>query len=568
MWPFDKFRVNVRKGSPEIEPDEILIDSSNPASFDRERFEGRMERPLGRISIRAAALLVVAAVLVLGARVGHLQLIRGEALAAQARENQLQEGVVVAERGSIEDRAGRELAFNHPSLAGEEYAARVYAPYRGVAHAVGYVKPPAKDSSGFYFRDTHVGVSGAESVFDGTLRGENGRKLTETDARGEVVSEAVQRPPRAGLRVTLSIDAEVSQHLYDVLAARASAARARGAAGVVMDIHTGELLALTSYPEYPQQKLADGDAAAIDAQNASRSEPFLNRAVDGLYAPGSIIKPMVAAGALNDGVIGEYTQILSEGSITIPNPYDASRPSVFRDWRVNGWTDARAAIAVSSDIYFYAVGGGYQDQKGLGIARIDHYLGLFGFGQDAGLAGYSSALGTIPTPEWKERTFPDDPAWRLGNTYHTAIGQYGVLTTPLQAVRAIAAVASGVLVEPTILAGGAPQGTRLAIDPHALFVAREGMRQGVTHGIASAVNFPFVEVAAKTGTAQVGVRNEYQNAWMVGFWPYENPRFAYAVVLERAPAGTTVGGSAVMSDFFYWMRDNAPEYLSAEEPLR
>ena len=92
-------------------------------------------------------------------------------------------------------------------------------------------------------------------------------------------------------------------------------------------------------------------------------------------------------------------------------------------------------------------------------------------------------------------------------------------------------------------------------------LAGEGMRMSVVSGIATAVNLPFVSVAAKTGTAQVGMRNEHQNSWMIGFWPYENPRYAYAVVLEKAPAGTQVGGSAVMSDFFQFLHAQAPQYL-------
>ena len=124
-----------------------------------------------------------------------------------------------------------------------------------------------------------------------------------------------------------------------------------------------------------------------------------------------------------------------------------------------------------------------------------------------------------------------------------------------------AAVASGNIALPTLVASSTPQLHSVDADPHALQVAREGMRQGVTEGIATAVNLPFVAVAAKTGTAQVGVRNEYQNAWMIGFWPYDNPHWAYAVVLERMPAGTQVGGSIVMNDFFNWLNTNAPEYL-------
>ena len=559
-----------KKWHREIDPDEIFIDSANAGEFDRDQFEGRIERPLSRRSFIAAGVLAGVLALLLLGRAGNLQIINGSAYAKQARENQLEQKIIFADRGAIDDRAGRHLAWNERKSVELDYATRTYSAYRGLGHVIGYVKAPAKDSSGFYYRDTYTGVDGAEKAFDGILKGENGLTLTETDARGNVVSEAKVSPPAVGSRIILSIDAAVNQGLFDAIGARARDAGAVGGAGVIIDVRTGELLAMTSYPEYSPEAMAGGDTAAIKAYTGNRHLPFLNRATDGLYAPGSIVKPLIAAAAINEGVIDEYKQILSTGALILPNPYDQDKPTIFKDWRVNGWTDMRRAIAVSSDIYFYEVGGGFEDQPGLGIAKIDEYLRRFGLGADAGLAGFSEAFGTIPTPEWKAITFPDDPAWRLGNTYHTAIGQYGVQVTPLQAARMVAAIANGgTLPTPSLFASthstssgqATLQGTNVNISAHALQVAREGMRLGVTDGIAGAVNLPFVKVAAKTGTAQVGMRNENQNAWMIGFWPYDNPKYAYSVVLEKMPAGTQVGGSGIMSDFFYFMEANAPQYL-------
>jgi penicillin-binding protein 2 len=562
-----QFRTRGRKKRQEIYPDEILIDSQNVSEFDKDQFEGRMERPLSRRSLAGAGFLIATVALLLLARAGDLQILNGVAYAKQARENQLQNTVLFADRGAIEDRTGRQLAWNERAQMNaptENFAARMYATYRGIAHVLGYAKAPAKDSSGFYFRDTFEGVDGAEKAFDPILKGQNGLTLTETDARGKVVSEAAIQLPRQGQKVTLSIDAQVSQGLYDILSKHAQDARAQGAAGVVMNVRTGELLVLTSYPEYSPTAMSDGNSGLIAAYNADKHLPFLDRATDGLYAPGSIVKPLMAAAALTEGVIDEHKQILSTGQISLPNPYDPQTPSVFKDWRVNGWMDIRQAIAVSSDVFFYEVGGGFESQQGLGIARIDQYFKLFGFGSDAGLSGFSEVSGTIPSPEWKAQNFPQDPLWRIGDTYHTAIGQYGTLVTPLQAVRMISTIANGgTLLTPSLVASSTPQGRAVPVDLRALQVAREGMRLGVTEGIATAVNFSFVHVAAKTGTAQVGAHNENQNAWMVGFWPYENPQYAYAVVLEKMPANTPIGGSVVMSDFFNYLEANAPQYLSA-----
>ncbi len=555
LWGKKRRRVQV-------DPDEILIDSANLSELDVERFEGRLERPLGERSLIVSGVILSLVALFLFGRAGDLQVLNGVAYAKQARDNQLEQRVLFADRGIIVDREGRELAWNEraDATSTNEFATRVYAAYRGLGHVVGYVKPPAKDSSGFYYRDAFLGVDGAECAFDATLRGSNGVTLTETDARGKVVSSAATQAPLNGQKLVLSVDAVVTQVLYDSLKKHANDANATGAAGVIMDVRTGELLALTSYPEYAPGIMVGGDKTAIAAYNQDPRMPFLNRATDGLYAPGSIVKPVMAAAALQEGVITPGTTILSTGSISVPNAYDPEHPSIFRDWRINGLMTVRDAIAVSSDVFFYEVGGGFQSQQGIGIAKIDQYLRMFGIGQDAGLKGFSEKTGTIPSPEWKAANFNGDP-WRLGDTYHTAIGQYGTQLTPLQAARMIAGVASGKLFAPTLQASSTAQFSAINVTPANLEISREGMRQGVTAGIATAVNFPFVHVAAKTGTAQVGLHNEKQNAWMVGFWPYENPHYAYAVVLEHMPANTPIGGSIVMSDFFNTINTEAPEYL-------
>lgn len=547
--------------SEEIHPDEILIDAANPAAFDTDQFEGRMEKPL---SLRAhAAAYAVMALLVFGylLQAAHLQIVNGAAYAKQAAENKLEERIVFADRGLLVDRTGEELAYNVRAEALDEFAERVYTERRGVAHTVGYTKAPTKDASGNYYRTSYVGIEGAEKMYDEGLSGANGTRLIETDAKGNIVSESVQRPPVTGSTVRLSIDAAVTEALFDAIRKRAEASKFQGGAGVIMDVRTGELLAITSFPEYPAQAVAEGDAEVLEALLADPRQPFLNRAAAGLYAPGSIVKPIVAAAALTEGIIDEHKEILSTGSITIPNPYFPDKPSVFKDWRAHGYTDMRRALAVSSDVYFYSVGGGYKDQRGLGIETLDAYFRFFGLGSKTG-AGFAEPAGTIPTPEWKEQTFNGDP-WRLGDTYNTAIGQYGVQVTPLQMARAAAALANGgALLTPTLIASSTPQSVPVPVGPHAFEVVQEGMRMAVTEGTAAALNLPFVEVAGKTGTAQVGIANQFMNSWIIGYFPYRQPKYAFAVVLERAPAGTATGAPAAMNELLWWMHQHKPHYLA------
>jgi len=550
-----------RRAATEIAPDEIFADSSNIPQFDTDHFEGRVERPITRrvtVSIGIFFMLLFAAYL---AQAWRLQLQNGAHYAERADQNQLQRSILFADRGVITDRSGRPLAWND-RRDGSDFSTRRYAPYRGIAQTVGYAKMPAKDDNGVYFREESAGVDGIEAAFNQELLGKNGAQLTETSAVGKIISQSMLVPPQNGAMLALSIDAALSQGLYDALSSRARQSKFRAGAGVIMDIHSGEILALTSYPEFPLQTLADGtDAKTISALLSDKSLPFLNRAVDGLYAPGSIVKPFVAAGALTEGVIDENTQILSTGSISVPNPFDAEHPSIFNDWRAHGWVDMRHAIAVSSDVYFYEVGGGFQGQKGIGIDGLNKYLRMFGFGSPTKLQGFTEPAGIIPNVAWKEQVFPGDP-WRIGDTYHTAIGQYGVTVTPLQAVRAVSAIANGgTLMQPSILASSTPQGVELPLAPHTLQVVREGMRLSVTESIAQGISVPWVTAAAKTGTAQVGVNNQWENSWIIGFFPYENPKYAFAVVLEKAPTGILVGAPAVVRDTFTWMHENAPQYL-------
>ncbi|MDO8518440.1 MAG: penicillin-binding transpeptidase domain-containing protein [bacterium] len=578
MWWMRRRLRRSGKIKSEIHPDEIFVDSQNTQEFNRDQFEGRIEQPISRRVFLFFGGVLTLLFVGLFVRAGDLQLVRGVAYAQQAKNNQLSQKIIFADRGTLVDRTGVLLAYNVRLPAGQagasltdDFASRVYADFHGLSHTIGYVQPPAKDSSGVYFRTVFLGIDGAERAFDALLGGQNGLKLSETDARGKVISESVVQPQEPGQKIVLSVDAAVTQGLYDALAVRAGSSKFQGGAGVIIDVKTGELLALTSYPEYSQNALESGDSATFKAFTNDSRRPFLNRATNGLYAPGSIVKPVVAIAALTENIIDPNKQLLSTGSISVPNPYDPAHPSVFRDWRAHGLVDMRHAIAVSSDVYFYEVGGGFPGQLGLGITNLDKYFKMFGFGQDAGLAGFSEAAGNIPTPTWKASTFPDDPTWRLGDTYHTAIGQYGMQVTPLQAARAAAAIANGgLLLTPTLLAslptgqvGSTPAGVPITIPQSALQIVREGMRLGVVEGIAQAVKFDFVHVAAKTGTAQVGVHNEYVNSWMIGFWPYEHPRYAYAVVLERGPSGTLVGSPAVMGSFFLWMQKNAPQYLTS-----
>lgn len=543
----------------EIALDEIFLDSSNLPEFNQHRLEGRLERPIGGRTYAGLFIAVALTFVALVTQAANLQIREGETYAAQSERNRVRPDVIFAKRGAIVDRTGTALVYNEESEGG--FVKRNYMS-PGFGHLLGYVSYPKKDSSGHYYDTEIQGLAGIEAAFNSELAGKNGTLLVEENAHGEIQSSGTIEPPVDGKTVTVSIDARAQTAFYNAVSSIADDLPFLGGSAVLMDVETGEVHALVSYPEYnPNVLSAGGPSEVIERYQNDARRPYLDRAISGLYTPGSIVKPMEAAGALNDGLIDPAKTIFSSGSISVPNPYDPSKPTVFRDWKALGAMDMRHAIAWSSDVYFYSIGGGFGDQKGMGIERLAYWYRSFGFTTPTGIELAGEATGFVPTPAWKEETY-DEP-WRIGNTYHTAIGQYAMQITPMEAVRAVAAVANGGrLVRPTVLKDAPLEGQSIAISPYALQVAREGMRLGVTEGTSVGLNaLSFTTIGGKTGTAELGFRNEYYNAWAVGFFPYEKPKYAYVVVMEKGPAGHSVGGIAVMYRALAELHRTAPEYF-------
>lgn len=555
MWPFRK----KRRRFIELAPDEIFLDASNVSELDQDRMEGKIEQPLSSKVFVFAWCVIAAVTIGLLAKGFSLGVLNGEAYARQSERNRLRPEVVFAHRGAILDRSGVVLAANR--IDEERGMVREYRS-PGFGHLLGYVSYPKKDSSGNYYDTEITGLTGVEAAFNQTLSGTNGRLLIEEDARGEVQSQGIVQKAIDGQPVTLSIDARAQEAFYSAISELADRIPFLGGAGILMDVHSGEVHALVSYPEYDPNILSAGtDTATIAAYGRDKRLPHLNRVISGLYAPGSIVKTVVAAGALTDGLISADKVIVSTGFISIPNIYNPDQPTIFPDWKVHGPVTVRSALAVSSDVYFYAIGGGYQDQVGLGIERLAHWYSSFGYGKATGIELPNESTGFIPTPTWKEERYGEP--WRIGNTYHTSIGQYAMLVTVAEAVQSTAAIANnGLLVRPTLVKDAPLTGKSIDVDRGALQVVREGMREAVTKGTASGLSsIGFTTLAAKTGTAQVGTKNEYTNAWLVGFFPYENPKYAFAVLMDRGPEHNTIGGVYATIQALTKLRQTAPEYF-------
>lgn len=562
-----------------VDVEEVLLDASNIPAFNRARMEGKRELPLAKRSVRTVWFLFLAIAAAFFVQIFYLQVVKGEDYSAIAENNSVNKALIIAERGVLYDRRGDMLAWNEFDSTGEyDFPIRAYTDRLGLGQVLGYVSYPKKDSRGFYFRTDYLGRSGAELAFDSILKGENGSKIVEVDALNDVISEFAINAPQSGGEVRLSIDAELSEAMYNIIATSSVKAGFRSGAGAIMNVHTGEILALTSYPSFDPEVMADGDdIALINEYNNDDRLPFLNKVIGGAYIPGSIVKPFVAYSALENNIISPDKIIYSNGQLVIPNPYNPSNPSIFRDWRTQGAMTMREGIAFSSNVYFYIIGGGLPENAvpqaglnapmtGLGITKMAENYRRFGLGSLTGINIAQEQAGVVPDPEWKREVFDDD--WRLGDTYFTAIGQFGFLVTPIQMLRAYGALANGgTLISPHVRAGETGEAREIHLDQDKLRVVHEGMRKTVNFdgGTARSLERKDVAIAAKSGTAEIGAGNAYVNSWAAGFWPYEEPEYAFILMMDRAPRSNSLGATTIMGQVVEWMSVNRPEYLGIKE---
>ena len=552
-----------KKYDHKIYPDEIFLDSKNISGFDTSQFEGRLEKPIGKKTFIYMGALIGFLGLFFVSRIFFLQIFEGEKFTARSERNSFKKENIIPLRGAINDINEAPLVWN-----GEE--GRMYADIPGLGHIMGYTGLPSKED----FKkkpdipsENMVGKDGIEGKYDEILRGILGVKLTERDSQGNPVSESVQVLPQNGQNLTLTIDSKVQSYLYTAMESVARERNFEGGAAVVMDVSDGNILAMANVPEYSSKVLSEGGPASlINGYINDKNKPFLNRTISGLYAPGSVVKPFVALAALNEGLISPEKKIFSAGQISIPNPFFPDKKSIFKDWKAHGWVDMRHALAVSSDVYFYEIGGGFEDIKGLGINKIYEYAQKFGLGRKTGIDLEGEAKGTVPNPQVKEKNNPADPLWRVGDTYISAIGQGYFLTTPIEmAVYASSIANNGKIVVPRLVKNEnfyleVPQ-KNTGIPEEYFKIIKEGMRMAVTEGTAQGLSYPDLKIAAKTGTAEVGGKKNFSHSWIIGFYPYENPKYAFAAVLEKGPAGNTIGAPFAMKQFFDWLKLYHPEYV-------
>ncbi len=407
-----------------------------------------------------------------------------------------------------------------------------------------------------------AGKVGLEVFYERYLRGQPGVTVKISDALGNIKEEREQSKPVIGQTLHLTIDADFQKYFYNRLQQGLTSLGRNVGVGLALNPQTGEVLALVNLPSYDNNIFGQtGKNEEKQALFDSPHQPLFNRAIGGFYNPGSTIKPLVGVAALEEKVIDPQTYIFSPGYMDVPNPYDPSKPTRFLDWRYQGDVNLASALAQSSNVYFYNVGGGspyaQSSIKGLGITRLNDWWKKFHLGSALGIDLPGEANGFLPTPEDKKKKTGRN--WLLGDTYNASIGQGDLLVTPIQLLSYIDSIANGGKIYRPFLVKdfNKPEVvTDLSSTINSILEVRKGMELAVTSPKGTAYllhDLPF-SVAGKTGSAQVK-NNAQENAFFVGYAPTESPKIAILVLIENSKEGS-LNTVPIAKDVLNWYYQN------------
>lgn len=480
-----------------------------------------------------------------------------------------------------EDEVAR-LTVNRYSLPGVEIRARQFRryPYGEVmAHAVGYlgrINPQDKErlhNAGLaanYRSTEYIGKAGVEARYEHWLHGRTGVKMVETNSVGRVVRTLARTPPVAGHDIYLHLDAGLQKLATEVFA------DFRGAL-VALDPRNGGVLALVSRPGFDPNLFIDSiDQATWAKLNDPMERPLVNRALRGVYPPGSTLKPFVALAGLELGLRTPSDSMVDPGYFSLPGSQHR-----FRDWKRDGHgvVDLKRSIVVSCDTYYYRLA--YE----MGIDNMYRFLTQFGFGRKTGVDLDGEQAGLMPNPEWKRRRF--NQPWWPGETVITGIGQGYTLVTPMQLAVATMAIANdGIVYQPQLLRAWQDPDTgrmhyttprvlaRIPLKPQHLRIIKQAMVEVTQPGgtaAAAGVNAPYA-FAGKTGTAQVvGIKqgerydekrvaaHHRDHALFIAFAPARAPRIAVAVVVENGGSGGGTAAPIARKVIDYWLLGKRPD---------
>ncbi|MEK7146937.1 MAG: penicillin-binding transpeptidase domain-containing protein [Patescibacteria group bacterium] len=436
----------------------------------------------------------------------------------------------------------------------EEDYSRFYPDSEIFSHILGYIGAVSEtdlaENNNLLIND-RIGKTGLESYYDASLRGHYGITVKLRNVKGEVFDEKTMSLPKSGESLITNIDAEFQKKFYSAMLNGLRRVGSRSGSGLAINPQNGEVLALLSFPGFDGNDFSRNQDS-VEKIFTNKFQPLFNRVVSGVYNPGSTIKPLVAAAALNEKIINTDKEIFSSGAIEIPNPYYPDKPSRFLDWKAHGWVNLYSALARSSNVYFYSIGGGFGDVSGLGIARLKKYWQKFGFGEKTGIDLAGEKQGFLPDPDSKKNS-----RWLLGDTYNVSIGQGDLLITPLQLLDYIAAIASkGFIYEPHVAQKPAKISVDLSDFKEIFGEVEKGMIDAVKkqYGTAYLLNNLAMTTAAKTGSAQIQ-NNTKVNAFFVGYGPVPNPQIAILILVEDAKEGS-LNAVPIAKEVLSWYYEN------------
>jgi penicillin-binding protein 2 len=503
----------------------------------------------------------------------NLSIIRHKYYYSLSRENRIFETVIPAGRGLIVDRKDRVVAksfyqyfkmvdgnrvyddqgdflgyrFEGKDLA---YELKRQYPYgESMSFITGYVgqvnekeinTDKCKERLGF---GSVLGRGGTEEYFDCDLRGVDGKRLIEVDAKGKYIRELGRQEPEIGEKITLSLDAYWQEKIYKML-------EGKKAVVIISNPQNGEIVSMVSSPGFdPNVFSFQQDNVAINNYLDDKVDlPLLNRAVAARYHPGSVFKLTMATGGLETGVIDGNTLIEDTGVIKV-GEYSYSNWL----WNKSGGTDGMVnivkALKRSNDIFFYRLG------ERMGLERIVTWADKFGFGKKAGVELPGEISGILPDEKWKIENKGEK--WFLGNTYHLAIGQGDLSVTPLQVNQMTNVVANGgVKCKMTLIRNGKAECESLGIKKETIKLVVGGMKEACKSGGTAWPLFNFkTEIACKTGTAEVGDGSKETHAWLTAFAPVDEPQISITVVVERGGEGSDVAAPIVGDILKEWFEE-------------
>lgn len=527
--------------------------------------------------------LIVTFSLLIG-RIFHLQVVRGRENLVRADSNRIQVKTIHAPRGVIYDRNGKIIAQNEPAfrlinadlskkpklitreealnlevsndprLLNLEIDSRRSYPYgEKTSHILGYLTEITEnelknEKYQNYKLSDKVGRTGVEESYEKTLKGIDGGEIIEVDAANKKLRTLREKPAIPGQNIYLTIDIDLQRIAYDKLTEAIKKVSSCCGAVILNDPNTGEILALVSYPSYDPKNLEEVLTAA--------NSPMLNRAIGGVYPPGSTFKIASGLAGLESGKITaetkyEDTGVLALGSFTFSNWYFSQYGR-----KEEGGVDLVRALKRSNDIFFYLLG------QNAGDKAIEDTARKLGFGKKVGIDIEGEEEGLVPDPAWKEKTIGE--VWYPGDTLHLAIGQGFLLSTPLQVSNMISFVASSGKQYPLHLGLEIKDDKRGSVkkfkyDPVSqdvnadfLNLIKQGLEAVPKDGGTAWPFFPFpISTAGKTGTAEFGDPKNRTHAWYTAYAPVDNPRITATVLVEGGGEGSSIA-APVVKEIFRW----------------